>query len=254
MLAWKKLETAMLMNKILVVIAFMLLTFGLSGGVLAQTLPSSTNYNLPESYIGPGGSLDSSSPSYRSNDTAGDVGIGTSSSANFQSQSGFNTTNEPTLSLIVNSSSVAFGSLSTSAATTGTATFRVLNYTSHGYSVYTVGNPPSNSGHTLAGITSTGPSQAGVEQYGINLRANSSPVALGAEPVQVPSTNFSFGGASTGYSTVNNYRYVAGERIAQADVSSGQTNYTISYIVNVSTDSPGGRYTGTQGLVIVGTY
>jgi hypothetical protein len=244
----------MLMDKILVVIAFVLLAFGLSGTVIAQEVPTSPTYNLPESYVGPGGSLDSSSPSYHSSDTAGDIGIGSSSSPSFQSQTGFNTTNDPTLSMVVNSATVTFGSLSTAAATTNTATFSVLNYTSHGYSVYTVGNPPSNSGHTLAGMSSTDISRPGIEQYGINLRANTLPVAFGAEPAQIPGTSFSFGSGATGYNTVNNYRYISGEKIAGATQSSGQTSYTISYIVNVSTDSPGGKYTGSQGLVVVGTY
>lgn len=245
----------MLMNKILLIVGLSLVVFGLSGTALGQqSVPTSPNYNLPESYVGPGGSLDSSSTNYRSSDTAGDIGVGNSASTNFNAQSGFNTTNDPRLVLVVNTSSVSFGALSTSVAKTATSTFSVLNYTAHGYGVYTIGAPPSNGAHSLEGITSTGPSQVGVEQYGINLVANTSPVTFGAIPVQTPSGSFSFGAASSGYNTANNFRYVPGEQIAAASQSSGQTDYTISYIVNAATNTPGGQYGGSQSLVVVGTY
>ena len=97
-------------------------------------------------------------------------------------------------------------------------------------------------------------SAVGTEQYGINLKANTSPTTFGADPLQVPSSSFSYGIASTGYNVANNYRYVAGEKIAEAPQTSGQTNYTISYIVNVSTTTAGGAYSGSQSLVVVGTY
>lgn len=79
-------------------------------------------------------------------------------------------------------------------------------------------------------------------------------MTFGAEAAQVPSGSFSYGVASAGYNTANNFRYVAGEQIAGATRTSGQTNYTISYIVNVATTTPGGQYLGAQALVVVGTY
>src|SRR5581483_7724152 len=127
--------------------------------------------------------------------------VGESSSGSYRNQAGFNTTNDPRLILVVNTSSINFGQLSTAAATTATSTFKVLNYTSSGYSVFTAGNPPSNGLHTLTGMSPAAASQTGTEQFGINLKANTSPVSFGADPSQVPSGSFSFGAASTGYST-----------------------------------------------------
>ena len=228
--------------------------FGFSGTAFAEEPLTSPNYVIPESYIGPGGSIDGSSPNYSSDGTIGDTGTGGSSSANFRTQAGFNTTNDPRLSVIVNTSSVAFGSLSTATTMTATSSFSVLNYTAHGYGVYTIGSPPSSNNHTLEGMDPTDASQVGEEQYGINLKANTSPATFGANPLQVPGSTFSYGAAATGYNTANNYRYVAGEKIAEATQTSGQTDYTISYIVNVSNTTPGGQYVGAQSLVVVGTY
>jgi hypothetical protein len=240
-------------NKKLILFACGLITYGVSGIAGAQT-PTSTSYQLPESFIGPGGTINSTSAHYSESSTAGDLGTGTSSSSSFQTQAGFNTTAEPRLTVIVDTSSVSFGALSTSVAKTATSTFKVLNYTSSGYKVYTVGNTPTNGGHNLTGMSPAAASQVGVEQYGMNLKANTSPTTFGAEPVQVPSSSFSYGAASTGYATANNFRYVAGEEIANAPKTSGETDYTISYIVNIATTTPGGVYSGSQSLVVVGTY
>ncbi|MEJ0073194.1 MAG: hypothetical protein WDN27_03910 [Candidatus Saccharibacteria bacterium] len=242
------------MNRLLVVVALSLLVFGFSSEAFADQIPSSSNYSLPESYVGPGGAESSSSNNFTSTGTTGDLGVGNSNSANYNTQSGFNTTADPRLTLIINTSTANFGALSTTVASTATSTFSVLNYTSYGYGVYTIGAPPSMGSHALTGMPSTTASQVGTEQFGINLKANTSPITFGANPVQVPSGSFSSGAATSGYNSANNFRYVSGEQIAGAAKSSGETDYTISYIINTSITTPGGTYTGAQSLVVIGTY
>jgi hypothetical protein len=242
------------MNRLLVVVALCLIVFGFTSSAFADPVPSSSNYSLPESYVGPGGAETSTSPNFTSTGTTGDLGVGNSSSANYNTQAGFNTTADPRLTLIVNTTTASFGALSTTVASTATSTFSVLNYTSYGYGVYTIGSPPSMGSHSLAGMSSTTASQVGTEQFGINLKANTSPITFGAEAVQNPSGSFSSGAATIGYNTANNFRYVSGEQIAGASRSSGETDYTISYIINTSITTPGGTYTGAQSLVVIGTY
>jgi len=224
--------------------------------VLAAT---STNFSIQEDFFGSGGVIDSSSPNYQSFDSIGGVSVGDSASPNVptsgsQTQSGYTTTDDPSLNFIVTGSNVALGSLSTSLAKTATGTFSVLNYTSSGYIVQIVGTPPSNGAHTLANMSVAATSSVGTEQFGINLVANTSPATFGANPVQQPSTSFSYGSAATGYSTSNNYKYVDGQTIATATRASGKTDYTISYLANISIATPGGSYSGNQTLVCVGTY
>jgi len=222
----------------------------------AQT-SNSTNYQIQESFIGPGGNINSNSTNYGGFGTVGDIGVGESSppgSGNFRTISGYNTTNDPALSFAVNTSSLNFGALSVSTAATASATFSVYNYTSSGYVVQLIGAPPSSGAHILTGVSPAAASTVGTEQFGINLVANTAPTTFGANPAQVPTSSFSYGAAATNYNTTNLYRYVAGETIATATQSSGQTNFTISYIVNVATSTPGGSYTGAQELVCTGTY
>jgi hypothetical protein len=85
------------------------------------------------------------------------------------------------------------------------------------------------------------------------LAANTSPT-VGASPVQVPSAAYSFGTAASGYGTPNSYKYTNGDIIATAPKSSGETDYTISYIMNISNATPGGTYTTAQTLVATATF
>jgi hypothetical protein len=245
------------MRKRLVLVAVILLS-GLTqhpGFVLAQG--ASNGYRIDESFIGPGGALESGSSNFLlspGQQSSGNAGVGESGSSNFQVQSGFTTTNDPSLACTVGSSNIAFGSFSTSVASTATATFSVLNYTAYGYNVALVGPTPSNGSHNLTAQTPAAPSSVGTEQFGVNLVANTLPTTYGADPVQVPSGAFSFGQAATNYDTPNNFRYGSGETIATSAESSGRTDYTISYLANVSSTTPGGSYSGSQTLVCTGTY
>jgi hypothetical protein len=219
--------------------------------VFADPLKSS-HFQFQETSLGGTGVLNSQSANYQTLGTAGGIlGVGNSASNNFQVNAGNITTNDPALSFIVSNSNVSFGNLSAGVTATATSTFSVIDYTSYGYVVQIVGSPPANGTHQLPGMSSTGPSQAGTEQFGINLVANTSPTNFGSNPDH---GQFGVGDATANYGTANNYRYVSGETIVSAPKSSGQTNYTISYIVNVNSLSRGGQYTGGQTLICSGTY
>jgi hypothetical protein len=220
--------------------------------VFADPLKS-TNYQFQETSLGGTGLFNSQSANYQTAGSAGGIlGLGNSASSNFQINAGNITTNDPALAFAITNPTASFTDFSSAIASTATATFQVLDYTSYGYVVQIIGNPPSEThGHTIAAMSTTAPSQVGTEQFGINLVANTSPISLGANPDH---GQFGFGSASSNYGTPNQYRYVNGETIALAPKSSGQTTYTISYIVNVGVLTPGGLYTSNQTLICTGTY
>lgn len=218
---------------------------------MGETLRSS-NYSLDETFLGGGGLSESASANFQQRDGISDTGVGESSSTNFNSRSGYTTDGEPMLTFIVNSTSAPFNTaFSTTAVSYATATFSVKNYTSYGYNVTINGTAPKNGNYTLAALAANAGSSPGTEQFGINLRANT---GFGADPVQVPGSTWSFGAASTNYNTANSYRYVPGEEIANAPKSSGETDFTISFIANVKGITPGGSYSSGQQLICVGTY
>jgi hypothetical protein len=211
----------------------------------------SANYRFDESSIGAGGLIQSSSANFQSSSSIGDLGVGNSASSGYQLEAGSQTTDDPALAFAITSATPNFGDFSPSGPATTTATFSVSNYTSYGYVVQIVGNPPSNGSHTITAMSTTDVSQFGIEQFGINLVANTSPVSFGFNPDH---GQFGSGSAATNYDTPDNFRYVSGETIASATESSGVTIYTISYLVNVSSLTPGGQYSSNQTIVVTGTY
>lgn len=217
----------------------------------ADTPLKSSNFEIDESTVGAGGLVQENSAHYQAGEFIGDLAVGNSTSTNFQLNAGYVTTGDPALTFIVDTSNLSFGDFSPTAATTTTSTFQVIDYTSYGYIVQIMGTPPTNGVHTITSMSTTGVSQAGTEQFGINVVHNTSPVVFGADP---NNGLFGVGEASTNYNTANNYRYVSGETIADGPKSSGNTIYTISYLVNVASHTPGGQYTSSQTLVCTGTY
>lgn len=224
---------------------------GLMAMSVSAQVPQSANYRFDESVLGAGGMVQANSSSYQATSSAGDLSVGQTESANYQVSAGSKTTNDPALGFSINTPSANFGEFSASTTATATTTFSISNYTSYGYSVFIAGTPPSNQGDIIAPMAVTGPSTIGIDQFGMNLVANTNPTSFGANPIY---GLFGVGAATTSYGTSNEYRYVSGESIASAPKSSGVTTYTISYIVNVESLKRGGQYKSSQTIVVTGTY
>ncbi len=222
--------------------------------VASAAQSSSSNYQVNEVFFGAGGALHVCSSNYCAKESAGETGVGSTSSSNYKAHGGFNTDRMPFLQFVVNGTNTDIGVLSTSSTATTTGTFSVKNYLSSGYQVVTVSNPPQYNTYTMHNLTSPSASVPGTEQFGINLVHNTSPTSFGANPAQVPSSAFSFGQAASGYNTANQYKYVPGDTIAYSNSSSGETDYTISYIYNISNITPGGTYDFKDILVATATF
>jgi hypothetical protein len=234
-------------------VLIVLVLFG-SNAVVIASQSSSPNYQVNEVFFGAGGDLNECSTTYCAKDSIGETGVGDISSTNYQAQAGFNTDRTPYLQFIVNTTSVNLGILTTASATYTTATFSVKSYLAGSYTVINASPPPQNNSYTMHSLTSPTASIPGTEQFGINLVANTSPATFGVAPLQVPGTTFSYGQVAAGYNTANLYKYVQGDTIAYSNQSSGETDYTISYIYNISSVTPGGTYTMNHVLVATSTF
>jgi hypothetical protein len=234
-------------------IAAVILFFG-SGMVSAQYY--SPNYAANEVFFGVGGTGfgNESSTHYQAMVTVGDTGVGNSTSTNYQAEGGFNTSSDPFLEFVVNPASIDLGVLTTSTAGTASDTFLVKDYLSTGYVVWSTASPPSDGSHTMTALSVPTLSIPGTEQFGINLTANTSPVAFGAVPVQQPDSSFGYGQVAAGYSTPNYFKYVQGQTIAFSNSSSGETDYTMSFLYNISSYTPTGLYTFKDMLIATATY
>lgn len=230
------------------------LPFMISSFVFAAPTSSSDNYGIDEYFMGAGGLNDANSASYRARASLGDTAVGNSSSTNYQANSGFTTDADPYLEFVVDNSVVNLGTQSIASASTATATFTIRTYLASGYIVRTESAPPKNDSYTMTNLTTPTASNPGTEQFGINLVANTAPVTIGANPVQIPDDTYSFGQAATGYDTPNLYKYVQGDAVAISSKSSGTTQFTVTYLMNVKTTSPGGIYVMPHVLVATSTF
>lgn len=92
-------------------------------------------------------------------------------------------------------------------------------------------------------------SQQGVNQFGINLVANSTP-AVGNNP-EGPWTNAV---VSPGYDQPNHYMLQTGDVVAYSPNVSLMRKYTVSYVVNSSQDLKPGVYTTTINFIASGRF
>jgi hypothetical protein len=243
-------------------------------GVALAQLETSTSYSMNESQIGGNGLFNSGSTHYNVNPATDDGGeslgastVGNSASTHYQTNAGFDATAQPGLIMTINTGTVNFGAVTPGTPATATATFDVSDYTSYGYVVTIVGNPPTMGSHQISNLTTDTASNSTVEQFGLNAVANTGPVAVGANPLQVadnvayPSVSkFGFGrpgtGTGTAYAQTNMYRYNSNDSspVASSAVTTGDTKYTLSFLLNTTSTTPGGTYTGNLSIVATGTY
>lgn len=222
--------------------------------ILAQPY-TSPSYKVEEYFFGSGGELESTSGTLKSRTSAGALAVGSATSTSFALAAGNVTAYEEYLEFAVNGGVASLGTITTTSTGTGTGTFTVRSYLSSGYVVKTISNPPTNeSGEILDAMSAAAASAAGTEQFGINLVANTSPATFGAVPAQQPDGTFAYGQAATGYSTANMYKYTVGDTIATSLRGIGQTNYTISYIVNINRTTSAGLYSMQHDLVATSTF
>jgi len=246
-----------ILKRILIILGLVFLTPAPALAVYSGT--SSTHYEVYQTFFGTGSSGSgtnpyTSSPSFESQDSVGDLGIGNTTSADFGAYAGFNTSDSPYIQMVVTGANLNLGVLSTSSTAVANATFYVRTWVAHGYNVVTYGAPPTNGSYSMA-VPAPGTNAVNApnsEQFGMNLEANTTPTSFGAPPNEVFA--YSYGAALAPYSTINHYAYNNGDSICDSTQSTGSTIYTLSYIFNIAAYTYGGQYTFNQTLVATGTY
>ena len=149
----------------------------------------------------------------------------------------------------VSGSSVGFGTFSTTSAKTGTSVMAASTNGSSGYAItvngttLTCGSCGGSPTVAAMGAQSTNGSatisSTGSAQFGMNLRANSTP-SVGSDK-----SGSGSGAYGTNYGTVDNFRFFTGDTVASAAGSSNANAYTASYVVNVPGSQQAGTYTTT---------
>ena len=141
-----------------------------------------------------------------------------------------------------------------SSTDTATATSQMSASTNAGFGYnITVNGPTLTSGsNTITGMAAQTTGAHGVSQFGLNLKLNTtltSTIAVGSE-IAVASNGTNYRGqALTGYDTVDNFKFLTGDSVADSGFNtpggSDAQIFTVSYIVNVPGSQPAGTYTTT---------
>jgi hypothetical protein len=142
---------------------------------------------------------------------------------------------------------INLGELSTQVPSIASSQMSAFTNDLSGYDIFVQGITMTSGNNIIPGLLS-GVSNPGTSQFGINLRANSSP-AIGSDPVG-PGVGF----ASSGYNASNVFRFVNGEKVAESNMPTDADIYTVSYMVNIHDNQPAGVYSTTLTYVAVAQF
>ncbi|HUD07243.1 MAG TPA: hypothetical protein VMR34_05130 [Candidatus Saccharimonadales bacterium] len=257
-----------LTKKLRILSLFLVTVLMLPVQVWATQTSSSAHYEVTQTTLGAGAcatnsNINCSSADYSATATVGDLGIGNTSSADYEAYAGFNTTSQPFLEMVVTTTPTTVtlgthGYLSSTSTAYTTTSFYVRAWQASGYTVTTVSPPPtSDGGNVMATNGSPHTSTVGVEQFGMNLVQNNSCTSSlsGTIGANISYNSLFAHGTPTGnYDTACDFYYNQGDTIASASSSTSSTVYTISYIFNVQPLTIAGQYTFNQVLVATPTY
>lgn len=225
-----------------------------AGSAFAVT-SSSPNYQMTEGEFNAGSMLNSCSGQYCAQASIGDMAVGGKSTSGSSSASfgSIPSSSDPLLEVIIDAGQSDLGVLSSETTATKTMVVRVRNYMSDGYTLQIVGTPPKYGDHTLHTPDTPTAATPGTEQFGINAVANTAP-SVGANPLQVPSDQTSFGVVTSDYRAPNLFKYASEDIVAHSESESGRTDYTISMIVNIANSTPSGHYAGDFSAIVTPVY
>lgn len=143
---------------------------------------------------------------------------------------------------------VSLGSLTSSTTGSGTSQIGVSTNASSGYAVTVSGTTLTSGSNTIAALAAQTASSQGSAQFGMNLKANTTP-SVGADPAGTGTAT-----PTTNYNTANQFRFVSGDQIASKASSDNFRLFTVSYIANIPGSQPAGTYTSTMTYVATATF
>lgn len=138
-------------------------------------------------------------------------------------------------------SQVNLGVASSGSTSTGTSIISASTNGNTGYTITYAGTTLTSGSNTITAMSSGGASAVGTSQFGLNLYngVNTTPVVGAAK------TGAGTGTASTtpvSYSTVDNFRFTSGDKVAEASGPTNANTFTVGYIANISGLTPAGSY------------
>ena len=101
---------------------------------------------------------------------------------------------------------------------------------------------------TITASSSQTASSIGSKQFGLNLRANTTP-SVGVDPDGAGSAT-----PTANYNTANQFRFVTGDSVASSAAADQFRRFQVSYIANIDTATPAGTYTANMNYICTATF
>lgn len=144
--------------------------------------------------------------------------------------------------------SLDLGNLNVNTPKVATSQFASATNAANGYTVSISGNSLTSGNNVIQAIGALSTSVPGTNQFGINLRQNTSP-SIGEEP-----SGSGTAAALAGYNIPDNFLFNSGSNIVSAPGSDNFRKFTVSYIVNISRNQPAGIYSTTMTFIALGNF
>jgi hypothetical protein len=142
---------------------------------------------------------------------------------------------------------ILFGELSATETKHQTSQFAGATNDESGYTASVSGTTMTSGNNIITANASPVSSQPGASQFGINLRANSVP-SVGQEPIGSGSA-----AVMAGYDSPNQFMY-KNDTLVSSTISTDFNRFTVSYVINVSSDQPPGLYATTLTYIAVASF
>lgn len=145
-------------------------------------------------------------------------------------------------------SKINLGFLTKNLASAGTSQFAGATNDPTGYSVSIIGTTMTSGTNVIPALTSPTPSAVGTSQFGVNLRANTSPNS-GQDPIGIGTA-----AVATGYDQTNRFQFINGDMLTNSPITTDFNTFTVTYMVNVSGAQPPGVYSSTFTYVATASF
>ncbi len=143
---------------------------------------------------------------------------------------------------------VTFGNLTPLATSSSASQMLVATNALNGYSIQVNGSSMTSGNNVIPPLSTASVARPGVDQFGLNLVANSQP-AIGGN-AQGPGT----GSPLLPYAQPNTFKYTSGDLVASSGQASDLREYTISYIIDINSSQPPGYYATTLTYIGMGNF
>ncbi len=117
-----------------------------------------------------------------------------------------------------------------------------------GYTISMIGNTMTSGNNIIQPMSAVSNSASGSAQFGLNLRANNSPVV--GSLVTGPGS----GVVAPDYNQTNRFKFQNGDVLASSSISTDMNTYTTSYLVNVADAQSPGYYTSTITFIALASF